>query len=99
MKQMPFQEDDRFPSFYGTGRFTAMSPTSYHRALSLAQLIQHMPTHPTSLGYILILSSHLCLGLASGPFPSGFPTKTLHAFLFPHTNHMTCPSHPIDLIT
>jgi len=27
---------------------------------------------------ILILSSHLCLGLPSGPFPSGFPTKTLY---------------------
>jgi hypothetical protein len=31
---------------------------------------------------ILILSSHLCLGLPSGIVPSGFPTKILYAFLF-----------------
>jgi hypothetical protein len=26
------------------------------------------------------LSTHLCLGLPSGLFPSGFPTSILHAF-------------------
>jgi hypothetical protein len=30
-----------------------------------ARSIQSMPTHPTSWRYILILSSHLCLGLQS----------------------------------
>jgi hypothetical protein len=29
---------------------------------------------------ILTLRSHLCLGLPSGLFPSGFPTKILYAF-------------------
>jgi hypothetical protein len=37
--------------------------------------IQSMPPNPTFLISILILSSHLCLGLPSGLFPSGFPTK------------------------
>ena len=37
----------------------------------------HTP-NPTSWRSILILSTHLCLGLPSGLFPSGFPTKTLH---------------------
>jgi hypothetical protein len=31
---------------------------------------------------ILILFTHLCLGLPSGLFPSGFPTNILYAFLF-----------------
>jgi hypothetical protein len=59
----------------------------------------HAP-HPTSLTSILILSSHLCLGLSSGLLPSGFPTKTLYAtILFPI--RATCPTHLSirDLIT
>jgi hypothetical protein len=38
--------------------------------------------HPISLRFILILSSHLYLGLPCGLFPSCFPTKILYAFLF-----------------
>lgn len=38
---------------------------------------------------------YLCLGLFSGLFSSGFPTKALHAFLFsPHRCHISHPSHP-----
>jgi hypothetical protein len=41
---------------------------------------QPNPVHtPTSWRSILILSTHLRLGLPSGLFPSGFPTKTLYA--------------------
>jgi hypothetical protein len=46
-------------------------------------VLRHMnPVHicnPVSLRIVLVLSSHICLGLPSGPFPSGFRTKTLHA--------------------
>ena len=35
--------------------------------------------HPMSLRSILVLSSHLCLGLPGGLIPSGFPTKALYA--------------------
>jgi len=45
-----------------------------------AQLRQR--PHLTSLIFILILSSHLCLVLSSGLLPSGFPTKTLYTPLF-----------------
>jgi hypothetical protein len=40
------------------------------------------PSHPLSLRSILILFTHLRLGLPSVLLPSGFPTNNLYAFLF-----------------
>ena len=48
--------------------------------------------HSTSWISTLILSSHLRLGLPSGLFPSGFPTKTLYTpRLSPHKCYMSSP--------
>ena len=44
----------------------------------LSQLDPVHTPHTTFWRSILILSSHLRLGLPSGLFPSGFPTKTLY---------------------
>ena len=49
-----------------------------HLSLSWASPIQFSCPHPTSWRSILILSTHLRLGLPSGLLPSGFPTKTLY---------------------
>jgi len=56
-------------------------PTTGH---SWARWIHSMPSNPISLRSILILSSHLCLGLPRGLFPSGFLTEILRTFLIPY---------------
>jgi hypothetical protein len=52
------------------------------------------PPHPTSWRSILILSSLLCLGLSSGLFHSGFPSKTLYTSLLSPIR-TTFPAHHI----
>ena len=65
----------KFPAFYGTRRFLTALTSARHLSLSWASPIQSSYPNPTTWRSILILSSHLRLGLPSGLFPSGFPTR------------------------
>ena len=56
----------KFPAFHGTPRFITALTSARHLSLSWANPIQSIYPHPTSWRSILILSTHLRLGLPSG---------------------------------
>jgi hypothetical protein len=58
-----FQLAKKFPAFYRTRRFITSFASARHLSLSWASSIQFIIPHPTSWKSILILSSHLRLGL------------------------------------
>ena len=91
-KLTAFQLVKKFPAFHGTRRFITTLTSVRHLSLSWASPIQSIYPHPTSWRSILILFTHLRLGLPSGLLPSGFPTKTLHTYLFSPIR-ATCPAH------
>ena len=86
----------KFPAFHGTRRVITVLISVRHLSLSWARPIQSTYPHPTSWRFILILSTHLRLGLPSGLFPSGFSTKILYTTLSLPIR-ATCPAHLILL--
>ena len=100
--QSPSWEDKlvkKFPAFYGTRRFITALTSVRHLSLSWASPIQSTYPHSTWRS-ILILYTHLRLGLSNCLFPSGFPTKILYTSLSSPIR-ATCPAHLIllDFVT
>jgi len=86
----------KFPAFHGTRRFITALTSARHLSLSWASPIQSIYPHPTSWRSILLLYTHLRLGLSSGLLPSGFPSKTLYT---PSTHPYAPHAQPISLNT
>jgi len=83
-----------FPAFHGTRMFVTALTSVRHLPLSWASPIKSIYPHLTSWRSILILSTHLCLGLPLVSFPPVSPTRSYtHPPFFNHTRHMPSPSH------
>ena len=74
----------KFPAFHGTRRLITALTSVRHLSLSWASPIQSIYPYHTSSRSILILSTHLRLGLPSGLFPSGFSSNTLYTPISSH---------------
>ena len=84
------------PAFYGTRSFATTFTRARNLSLSRTGSIQSMPLHSTSWRSVLILSSHLRLGLPSGSLPSRFPTTSPlpHMYYVPRPSHSSRFDHP-----
>ena len=100
MEQSPSWEANRFSASQEIPRILWNPKVHYrihkvlHLFLSWTRQIQSMPPHPTSWRSVLILFSHLYLGLPNGLFPSAFPAiTTIYTSPVPHTCDMPLTSH------
>ena len=90
----------KFPTFYGIRWFITAFTSAHYLSLSRVSSIHSIHPHPTYWISILILYSHLRLGLPSSLFPSGIPTNALYTPVLSPIR-AACPAHLIllDFIT
>jgi hypothetical protein len=84
-------------ALFGSQKFITVFTRARYWYLSWAIWTQSIPFHPISLRSTLILSCHLCLGLLSGLFPLGFPSKILYAFLVSYRFIPSTPTFPYSI--
>ena len=83
----------KFLAFYGTQKFITAFTSARQLSLSCARSIQSMPPLPTSWRPILILSSHLRLGLPSAHLPQITLTPKTPLCISPISHTLHNPSH------
>ena len=88
---------NKFPAFHGTRRFITALTSVRHLSLSSASPMQSTYPHSTSWRSILILSTHLRLGLPSGSFPPFSPPRPYTPPSLSSPICATCPAHLILL--
>jgi hypothetical protein len=106
VKHQPSWEANRFaasqeiPHILWTQRFITAFTSARHLSVSRANSVQSITPHPTSWRTVLIISSHLRLGLPSGLFPSGLRDyfRKYHAMLSwtdwgQHIDHVWSPNN------
>ena len=78
----------KLPTFHGTRRFITALTSLHHLSLSWASPIQSIYPHSTSWRSILILSTHLCLGLPQWSLSLRFPHQDpIHPSPHPYAPH------------
>ena len=104
MEKSPSWEANRFSASQEIPHILWNPKVHYriHKCLPTVPILSQLDTvytpHPTSWRSILILSSHLCLGLPIGLFPSGFPHQNpLYSSPLPSHKHAACHAHLILL--
>jgi len=106
MQQSPSWEVNRFSASQEIPQIVWNPKVHYciHRCPPPGPILSQLdPVHSPTSNFLkthLNLSSHLLLGLPSGIFPSGFPTKAPYVPLLSPIR-VTCPAHLIilDFIT